>query len=301
MTTIKRRIFLFIGSLFLIFAIALGTCLHTNKDNHGLVIGSKNDTEGNILSEIIAQLIEGNTEIEVRRNFFLDGTFLCFSALQAKEIDLYVEYTGTAYSSILKRPIEGKGQEVIDKELKATFLEEYDLVWLDPLGFQNAYVLMMDPIKAEALQIQSLSDLARVVKEGVSLKIAFDPEFIARPECEILKKSYDVSFHHVQILDYSLLHLTLGLGSVDVIDGYATDGLCEGYLILEDDQKSLPTYNATPLIRRETLEKYPELIPLFKHLAGKISEERMAQMNNAVEKKGESVYSVARNFLLQEL
>ena len=218
-----------------------------------------------------------------------------------KEIDLYVEYTGTAYSSILKRPIEGKSEKVIDEELRDTFLEEYDLVWLDPLGFQNTYVLMMDPIKAGALHIQSLSDLSQVVRKGGALKVALDPEFIARPEWEILKTSYDISFPLVQILDYSLLHLTLGLGSVDVIDGYATDGLCEGYLVLEDDQRSLPTYNAIPLIRREILEKYPELISLFRRLSGKISEERMAQMNNAVEKKGESIYSVARNFLLQEL
>lgn len=300
MTSMKKRLIIFLVSLGVLFILCITTFLQHLTSENCIVVGSKNDTEGNILSEIIAQLIEVNLDVKVKREFFLEGTFICFNALKTQQIDLYVEYTGTAYSAILKKSVQGKTKEKIREELKQVFDEKYALTWLSPLGFENSYVLLMQPEVSQKLEIETLSDLSKALKIGKNLNVAFDPEFFARQEIEILQQEYGFTFSSLQLIEHALLYMTLKHSVVDVINGYETDGESEGLVVLKDDGDHLPSYEAIPLIRKQLLQKIPDLEPLLKKLDGKISSEHMRQMNYAVEKKGESIYDVAYTFLCHQ-
>jgi osmoprotectant transport system permease protein len=128
-------------------------------------VGGKQFTEQEILGEIMAQLLELHTNLTVRRSLNLGGTMICFNALCSGDLDLYAEYTGTGLVSVLKR----KAIHDPDKTyavVKAAFAEEYDLIWLEPFGFNNTYTLTMRQEQAEELGIESISDLARYIKRN---------------------------------------------------------------------------------------------------------------------------------------
>ena len=151
--------------------------VHHIGEQHALVIGSKSDTEGEILSEIMAQMIEAHSSIHVVRKYHLDNTFICFQALLNGDIDLYTEYTGTALTCILKQPPITNSQEAW-KYLEEEFKQKYELIWLFPFGFSNCYVLIVKPEKALELHLDTLSDLSLFFEKGGELNAAFDPEFI---------------------------------------------------------------------------------------------------------------------------
>lgn len=124
-----------------------------------ITIGSKHFTEQEILGEILATLIECRTDLRVRRRLNLGGTMICFNALRAGDLDVYVEYTGTGWVNILDREVIPDPGEAFEA-VKTAFAETYDLVWLEPLGFNNTYTLTMRSQHAETLGIRTLSDLA---------------------------------------------------------------------------------------------------------------------------------------------
>ncbi len=130
-------------------------------------IGGKNFTEQEVLGEIMAQLIEGRTDIPVRRKLNLGGTMICFNALQAGDLDLYAEYTGTGLISILKADDVGDTENAY-QTVREEFKEKYDLVWLEPFGFNNTYTLTMRKDQARKLGIETISDLAEYVRENQS-------------------------------------------------------------------------------------------------------------------------------------
>lgn len=295
MTITRRLLFLSLGFL-CVFGSAAASFFWKDKREEGITIGAKGG-EGEILGEIIVQLIESHLPIKVHRKFHFDGTSIIFHALCTNQVDLYVEYTGTALSAILREKSKGKSKGEILDRLNTVFLKKYDLIWLDSLGFENAYALMMEPEVASQFKIATLSDLGKVMKDNPILKIGLDQEFFGRDEIKLLKENYGMDFSHVKLMDHLLLYLSLNRKGCDVINGYTTDGFCQDLLILEDDQKVFPSYEAIPLVRREILEKHPQLRGVLGKLKNMISQKEMAQMNYAMEKKGASVYDVAHNFL----
>jgi osmoprotectant transport system permease protein len=130
-------------------------------------IGGKNFTEQEVLGEIMAQLIEERTDIPVERKLNLGGTMICFNALQAGDLDLYAEYTGTGLVSILKLDAINDA-EVAYETVRREFTEKYDLLWLEPFGFNNTYTLTMRKEQAQELGIETISDLSEYVRENES-------------------------------------------------------------------------------------------------------------------------------------
>ncbi len=300
MTSIARRLWLlFFGVLFLTSSAVISFLAH----HHFLPtinIGAKNCTEGQILSEIIAQLVEHKMEIPVQRNFSLDGTFIAFNALKTKGIDVYVEYTGSAYTGILQKDAIGKKSEEMFAELREVFLKEHGIIWMTPLGFQNTYALMVKDSTSKKYGLRTLSDLQRVVQENREIRIGFDPEFYGRKEAQILEKQYKIPLEKLKLMDHTLLYMTLYREGIDVINGYSTDGLAEGLVILEDDRELFPCYDAVPVVHIEILKKFPELEGILNKLGGLFSCEEVQKMNYDVEKKGETVYNVAHAFLKRQ-
>jgi osmoprotectant transport system permease protein len=136
------------------------------------------------------------------------------------------------------------------------------------------------------------------------LRAAFDAEFLTRPDGYLgLKEHYEFEFPSEPIqMDPGLMYRAVADGAVDVIDGFATDGRIPAYnlMILEDDKGFFPPYYAAPLIREETLKKYPELEGILNRLGGEISDETMQRLNYEVDEKGHKAYDVAREFLVSQ-
>ena len=135
------------------------------KGEGDILIGGKNFTEQVILAEMFSLLIENNSSLDVELKTGLGGTQIAFGALQAGEIDLYPEYTGTGFLVLLSPDEQTVGEIIRDREavyryVRDEFAKQYNLVWLDQLGFNNTYALMMREDEASKLEISSITDLA---------------------------------------------------------------------------------------------------------------------------------------------
>lgn len=294
MDKFRFRIFSVIFFISIFFVVLLGLRFFSLKEKNVITIGAKNNTENRILAEMIALLIEKNTDLKVRKKFHLEGTFIAFQALISKSIDLYVEYTGTALLSILKKPSTHDPQKDFEI-LRKKFLKKYQLVWLGPFGFQNSYVLIMQRSVAESLQIHTISELVPYFKNG-DLKLGLDPEFVIRDEFKQLKTCYLFNPKFI-IMDQSLLYLALINQSIQVLDGDYTDGriLRFDLITLKDDKNCLPAYIAAPLIRKDILDKYPDIRTILAQLDEQITTEKMREMNEEADQT--SFEMVAKNFL----
>jgi osmoprotectant transport system permease protein len=146
----------------------LGSVDGQDREPTGVVrIGSKPFTEQEILGEMMALLIESHTSLRVERRLNLGGTMLCFNAVRSGDIDLYPEYTGTGLVNILKSEARSSAEESY-RAVKDAFAEQFDLVWLEPFGFNNTYTLTMRAEQADSLKIKSISDLARYINSATS-------------------------------------------------------------------------------------------------------------------------------------
>jgi osmoprotectant transport system permease protein len=281
-------------SVLILFILLLCASLPATEQKK-LTVGGKNFTEGFIISEIFAQLIEDKTDIKVERKFGLGGTFICFEALRRGEIDLYPEYTGTALIALMKH-------ETVDSPEKAhSLVKEHfgrkGLVILEPLGFNNTYTLTMPEEKARKLGIKTISDL---VPHARGLDFYCTHEFIERPDgLKGMAGFYGLRFRSVSGMDPGLTYLAARQGKADVIDGFSTDGRIPAFhlMILDDDRHFFPPYHACPFIREDALKRCPGVDKVLNGLAGKISGEEMQKMNYAVDQLGLSYSEVAGNFL----
>ena len=230
-----------------------------------VVIGSKNFTESYLLAEIAAQLLESRG-IEVQRQAGLGGTKICYDALNRGEIDFYPEYTGTILTAILG----GSDADSLGKELEAQGLEA-----LQPLGFNNTYVLALRREIAERDGIRSISDLA--TRTG-GINIAVSHEFRAREDgWEALSGHYGIRLP-VRSIEHGLAYQALADGSIDLTDAYSTDGELAGLdlVLLTDDRAFFPRYEALWLARQDLA---PEVRAVLAELTGRIDDGTMQQLN----------------------
>ena len=206
----------------LIICIALAASVSTyGQTSSTVVVGSKNFTEQEILGELVAQLIEKHTDLKVERRFGLGGTGICHSALLAGELDIYVEYTGTALLDVLNRR-PNNHPDVVFREVADAYREQFDLQWLPPIGFNNTYTITVRGEVAEEHGWQRVSDLIDVASE---LSAGFTSEFMVRPDgYPGLRKAYGIEFDATMDLDPGLMYTALADGQVDAICAFSTDG-----------------------------------------------------------------------------
>jgi len=254
-----------------------------------IVIGSKNFTEQVILGELLAQQIENQTELKVVRKLNLGGTFICDQALRAGELDGYVEYTGTAY------PIRDP-QEVYQR-VKESYGKE-GMEWLQPLGFNNTFAILIRGEAAKRFGVRTISDIAPYTPSWLA---AFGYEFIERADgFKGLSETYDLKFAEPpRVMELGLTYRALAEQRVDLIAGDSTNGLIAALdlFVLEDDQQYFPPYDGVPVFRSETLQRYPQLREIINRLAGTIDEDQMRRMNYQVDGEGKLVKEVVGEFL----
>jgi osmoprotectant transport system permease protein len=295
---IKRLRLIVFASFFLFACLAVVGMLGGIFFKPDVVIGAKNCTEQQLLSEMMAIYLEAHTPLKIKRKFHLEGTRICFDALKTGSIDLYCEYSGTALLDILQETDLKKDLLFLKKE----FNRRFECECLDPLGIDNHYVLLMQESKAKQWGIKTISDLIKY-RQSLFLKVGLDPEFMVRPEKNLLCRIYGLDGQNeVLMMDQALLYLSLSKNSVHAISASSTDGqiLAFPLRILQDDLNCFPSYLVFPIARKKILNEYPELKPLLQRLQGFMTNHEMQKLNYRVEKKYENVYQVARDFLISK-
>jgi osmoprotectant transport system permease protein len=261
-----------------------------------VTIGSKNFTEQLILGELMAQLIEDRTNLKVERRFNLGGTMICHNSLIQGGIDLYAEYTGTALTALLNASATSDPEAAYDRVVDA-YRKKYDLIWLNPFGFDNTYTIT---VRQEAAKKNHWTTIGDLVSDAPRLNAGFTSEFMEREDgYPGLKRVYGIHFGEVSDLEPSLMYEALAKKQVDVICGFATDGRIIRYNLtpLEDDLKFFPPYEAAPVVRRELLKKHPELRSTLQMLAGRLDNTTMQKLNSKVDQDQMDVRTVARDLL----
>lgn len=263
-----------------------------------VVVGSKNFAESRLLAEMFAQLLEARTDLAVERRLGLAGTQVCFEALRSGAIDLYPEYTGTGLASILGAEVTpGTGAADTLARVRRELLERWDLRWLAPLGFENAYEIAVPRRLAEERGLATISDLARA---GGDLRAAFGYEFVERPDgLPGLVESYGLRFASVQPMQQAIKYQAAAAGRIDVLDVYTTDGRLATHdlVVLDDDRGFFPPYEAAPLARGAAIDAHPEIAAALSLLAGALDAEALRGLNLRLQEGGEEEPAVAHDAL----
>lgn len=264
---------------------------------HHIVVGSKNFTEQLILGEIIAQHIEARLDMPVERKLDLGGTLLAHQALLAGDIDMYPEYTGTAFTNVMKRS-GVTDPAVVLEQVRAEYSSGFHLDWLDPLGFDDSFAMSVRGEDARARHLETLSDAAADPK-GFVLGAGY--EFLTRPDAYgALNRAYSIKWNAPPVsMDLGLLYQALEHKQVSMAAGNSTDGLLNklDVTVLKDDKHVFPPYQACIVARQATLEAYPNLRAILSELSGKISDTEMRNMNYAVDAEHRPARDVAKEFL----
>lgn len=290
-----QRFFLF---CFLTFALIIGIAsCHPNSSNKtgvDIVVASKGFTEQDILSELLAQQIEAvNLKVDRRR---FTSALVTHNALIAGKIDAYVEYTGTAFTGILKQKVINDPKVVYEK-LKQAYAQQFKLEVMKPLGFENTFAMIIRGEDAKRYNIQTLSQAAEYAPR---MRGGFGYEFVEREDgFPGLAKTYNLHFaQSPRIMDLGLIYRALLQKQVDMVNGNSTDGQISrlGLVVLKDDKQYFPPYEAAPIVRQETLIKYPEVSHAIAQLSGRITADEMRQLNYQVEGELQNIKDVVREF-----
>jgi osmoprotectant transport system substrate-binding protein len=262
-----------------------------------LTIGSKFFTEQVILAELLAQHIEVRTNIPVERKTNLGGTLLVHKALLAGDLDLYVEYTGTALTAVLNESPDNEDAAQIYARVRRQYSERFNLDLTEPLGFENTFAMVIRGDDAQTLHLHTMSDLAPVAPKwhaGVGY------EFLERPDgFRGWSDRYNLHFATPpNVMDLGLLYRALVDHQVDIVAGNSTDGLIDSLhlVALEDDRRYFPPYDAVPIVRRAALEKFPQLRSALADLSGKLTAAEMRHLNAQVDADQRDVAAVVRAF-----
>jgi len=266
-----------------------------------IVVGAKNFTESDLLAEIVAQQIERRTALPVERRLHLGGTFVCHRAITAGDIDLYIEYTGTAFTAILKQPpIADPGS--VYRFVAAAYARDFKLQWTAPLGFNNTFAILVRRADAERYGLRSIADLVRVAPRW---KAGFGYEFLERADGFAgLAKVYGLTFSRPPTaMDLGLTYRALADRRVDVIAGNSTDGQIAALdlVALTDDRGYFPPYQAAPVARGAVLEKYPAVRAALAELGGKISDAEMRRLNAQADVEHKDIVEIARAWLQEQV
>jgi osmoprotectant transport system substrate-binding protein len=278
-----------------VMTLVLTACGPPRRDR--IVVGSKNFTEQVVLGELVAQHIERRTGLAVDRRFYLAGSYICHQAILSGRIDIYVEYTGTALTAILKQTPNGTPNEVYEK-VREQYGRKFQLDVAPPLGFNNTFAMVIRGDDAQRLHVSTLSQAAHYTPQW---RLGVGYEFLERPDgYRGLAQKYGLKFAEPpRVMDLGLLYRALQTKQVDMAAGNATDGLIEAlhFVVLDDDQHYFPPYEAVPVVRHESIERHPQVQRALAELAGKISDEEMRRLNYAVDGERRDVKDVVRQFL----
>ncbi|MBS1804165.1 MAG: ABC transporter substrate-binding protein [Acidobacteria bacterium] len=263
------------------------------------VIGAKNFTEQVILGELLAQEIEARSGLKVERRFYLAGSYICNQALVSGRIDAYVEYTGTALTAILKQPVN-RDPDAVLQTVRRLYASRDNVTVGEPLGFENTFAMVIRGDDAKRLNLSTLSQAA---PHTPNWRLGVGYEFEQRPDgLPGLSVAYNLHFSSPpRTMDLGLLYRALNAHQVDMIAANSTDGPIQafGLVALQDDRHYFPPYQAVPLVRTQSLERWPQIAQALQALAGKVTADDMRAMNEAVDGQHRDPAEVVRQFRVE--
>lgn len=287
-----------VSGILLVMMMLLSVTGCGNKDNT-IKIASKPMTEQYILTEMMKQLIEEKTDLKVEITKGVGGgTTNIHPAMLKGEFDIYPEYTRTAWFSVLKKE-ENPDDDTLYKQLQEEY-EKLGLVFGGLYGFSNTYGLAVRKETAEEYELTTFSDLA-----AVSDRLVFggNYDYIEKEDgYPLLCSSYGMNFKDTLDMEIALKYKALLQKEIDVMNAFTTDAQLTGndLVLLSDDKQFFSSYMAGTVIRKEILDKYPQLQDVLAQMNGLITEADMIVMNYDVEVNGMEDAEVARNFLKQK-
>ena len=291
-----KKILIFL--VLIIFACIFGSVNSFNtvkKDK--LIISGKLGSEPEILINMYKILIEENSNLEVELKPGLGKTSFVFNALKNGDIDIYPEFSGTAVFTFLNEtPVNNNAADVFAQAQKG-MESKFNMIMLKPMSYNNTYAIAVSKKFADENNLKTISDLAKVKDK---IKAGFTREFNDREDgYPGLKKLYQFEIPNIKEFEPKLRYVAVQSGDINLVDAYSTDPELAQYnmVVLKDDKHLFPPYQGSPMMREETLKKYPELKNILEKLSGKISDEEMSSMNYRVSVKGEKAEDVAREYL----
>jgi glycine betaine/choline ABC-type transport system substrate-binding protein len=260
-----------------------------------IVIASKPFAEQFILANMAAELLKakGNVAVDISK-IGMGPSELLHPAMEKGQIDVYPEYTGTAWMAILKQPVE-RDKDVLYRKVKAAYSEKFKLEWLPLLGFQNTFALAVTRETAKKWELKTISDLAR----QTNLTLLGDATAFTRDdEYPGLKKAYGLD-GKAKVVDVNFYYEGLKQKQADVALVFSTDGRLKQYslLVLVDDKHFFPPYETGFVLRQEIAAKHPKVKEALTLLSGKINDQTMTELNFQVEVEKKDPADVARKFL----
>lgn len=286
-----RRLF----CAWLTLAVILAAGCGAKRASH-ITIGSKFFTEQVVLAELLAQQIEERAGIPVVRKSNLGSTQICHQALRSGDLDLYVEYTGTALTAVLGEKPEGDSAAVY-RMVQRAYRQRFGLEVTEPLGFENTFALVIRGEDARQNHYRTISD---IVARAPQWRAGVGYEFLERPDgFRGWIARYGLRFAEPpRVMDLGLIYRALKEKQVDIVAGNSTDGLVAALdlVALEDDKHFFPPYDAVPIVRQDTLARFPQLRAVLAGLASRITAADMRRLNYAVDGEHRDVAAVVREF-----
>ncbi len=285
-----------VAGLTLLAALALGSC---SAAQPGIRVGSKNFTEQVVLGEIIAQHLEHRLHQAVERRLNLGGTLLAHGALVNNEIDLYPEYTGTALTAILKDPPDNDPARVLAR-VRSAYADRFHVDWLDPLGIDNSFAMVVSGDEARSKHLENLDDAARA---NLAWTLGVGYEFEQRPDgLAALDRAYHLRWTGApQSMDLGLLYKALQQKQVTMIAANATDGLLSklDVKVLADDRHAFPPYEVAIAVAQNRMRQTRGMREALAELSGRFTNAAMQRLNYEVDGEHRPVAQVAAEFLKQ--
>lgn len=269
-------------------------------------VASKGFTEQIILGKIMVNLLK-NRGVPVEDRTSLGGTNVNREALEQGQVDVYMEYTGTAWLSLFKKKEVVRDAGDLYKKVQAEDKANHNLVWLTPATFNNTYAIIMKAETADKMGITSLSEWAAYTKANPGkMSVSTNAEFYSRADgFKGMMEYYGLEFGK-DIPDANVMKMETPLAKKAVRDGqalcgmaFATDGEIKDYklTVLVDDKNYFPIYNPAPVIRAEVLEMYPEVKMILGEIGPSLDTGTMTRLNYRVNVNGEKPEAVAKSWL----
>ena len=243
------------------------------------VVGAKNFSEQYILAEVMAGRLEAAGARVTRKEDL--GSAVAYRALAAGEIDAYVDYSGTLWTSVLQRA-DNPGRKAVLDGLARELKRRDGVIVLGSLGFENAYAFAMRPDRARALNVASLADLAR---EAPKLTLGTDIEFLSRPEWKAVDGAYGFAFRRKRSFQPTFMYRALAAGDADVISAFSSDGriAADKLVVLADPKGAIPPYDAVILVSPKRAGDR-RLLEALRPLVGAVPVDAMRQANFSVDR-----------------